>query len=269
MLSGFYAMENLVNYALNYAKHGFSVIPVGLDKKPLIKFADKPAMTPEEIKKFWKFNPLAQIALRTDKFLVIDVDRHGGEVDGLKSINELHHKEWFLNTLTETTAHGGIHFYFQKPKNITITQRVGLLPSVDLKAHKNNYVVCCPSRGYKWVNHKPMKPLPDGLLKFIQDHQTEDNYQAQNLNYSTTKTQTTELFEEIVTGLGATGGRNDALASFMGGLLYRNVNAKIARQLAHIANSNTADKLSDAEVDRTCDSMIKKEIRRRKGLIND
>lgn len=61
-------LVNLVNYAVNYAEHGFSVIPIGQGKKPLIKFANRPALTPDEIRKIWKENPLANIALKTDKF---------------------------------------------------------------------------------------------------------------------------------------------------------------------------------------------------------
>ena len=77
---------NLVNFALNYAKHGFSVIPIGNNKRPLIKFADKPPLTNTEIREIWKKYPTANIALKTDKFFVIDVDWHGGEVDGIESI---------------------------------------------------------------------------------------------------------------------------------------------------------------------------------------
>ncbi len=77
-------LVNLVNYAVSYANRGFSVIPIGQNKKPLIKFAGKPPLTPNEIRKIWQKYPLANIALKTDKFFVIDVDRHGGEVDGME-----------------------------------------------------------------------------------------------------------------------------------------------------------------------------------------
>ena len=134
---------NLVNYALNYADHGFSVIPIGSNKRPLIKFANKPSLEDDEIKQIWKKYPMANIALKTDKFFVIDVDRHGEE-DGMKSIKALDHDDWFKDTLTERTAHDGFHFFFTKPKDLKIQQNIGFLPSVDLKAHKNNYVVVAP-----------------------------------------------------------------------------------------------------------------------------
>lgn len=265
-------MENLVNFALSYADKGFSVIPINkTDKRPLIKFANMPALNKTEIHKLWKRYPLANIALKTEDFFVIDVDRHG-EVDGMKSIVALKHNEWFQNTLCERTAHNGYHFFFKKPADKTITQNIGFLPGVDLKAHENNYVVVAPSsidgKHYKWLNHKPMAPAPKGLLELIKEKSKslKPHGSEKMASYSVSgKNQTSELFETIVNGFGETGGRNNACASFMGGLLYRNVDPAIAVELAKLANEHTTDKLSDEEVERTANSMIEKEIRRRRG----
>lgn len=260
---------NLVNYALSYASHGFSVIPIGDNKRPLIKFADLPPLDAQQIKQIWQKNPTANIALKTDKFFVIDVDRHDG--DGLKSIKSLGHNEWFKGTLTEKTAHDGYHFYFTKPKDETIQQNIGFLPNVDIKAHKNNYVVVAPSsikgKSYKWLNHAPMREPPKGLLDLILKKQEEDHPVEMVNDYNPRgKSQTSELFEKIVDGLGPTGGRNNALASFVGGLLFRNVNPEAAAKLAVLANQNTQDKLPASEVERTVNSMINKEIKRREAL---
>ncbi|MCT7894619.1 MAG: primase C-terminal domain-containing protein, partial [Lactobacillus gasseri] len=70
----------------------------------------------------------------------------------------------------------------------------------------------------------------------------------------------------IIQGLGDKGKRNDNLASFMGGLLMRNVNPYVAAKLAVIANDNTADPLPLNEVERTVNSMIEKENRKREGV---
>lgn len=260
---------NLVNYAVNYAQHGFSVIPIGDNKRPLIKFADKPALTAEEIKKFWQHQPLANIALKTDKFFVIDVDRHGS-ADGLESLKALRHDEWFTDTLTEKTAHDGFHFFFAKPKDFEIQQNIGFLPGVDLKAHKNNYVVVAPSelngKKYQWLNNNPILPAPAGLLELIKEKQTEEIAVDDNLQgafITKDKSSTAKLFEKLVDGLGKTGGRNNALASFVGALLFRGVDPNKAYQLAVIANNHTDSKLSDDEVYKTCESMLDKEMRRR------
>ena len=259
-------LENLVNYAISYAAHGFSVIPIGSNKRPLIKFADKPALSSDEIKQIWQRYPLANIALKTDKFFVIDVDRHGNNVDGLNSIRELNHPEWFKDTLTEKTAHDGYHFFFKKPKDFNISQHIGFLPSVDLKAHENNYVVVAPSKidgkSYRWLNHKPIRPAPAGLMELIQSKAKSEKKTI--LDYKiASKTQTSKLFEIIANGLGDTGRRNDTLTSFVGGLLYRGVDPDAAAKLALIANTNTTDSLPLSEVERTVNSVIVKEIKRR------
>ena len=262
---------NLVNYAISYAKKGFSVIPIGLSKKPLIKFADQQPLKISEIEKVWNKYPYANIALKTDKFFVIDVDRHG-ETDGLESIKDLNHDEWFKNTLIEKTAHNGYHFFFQKPVNEEIQQNIGFLPGVDLKAHKNNYVVVAPSqigdKKYQWLNHEIIRPAPVGLLELIREKQKKvpDTLAAKIMLDMRRRTKTTTLFETIVNGFGDEGGRNDNLSSFMGGLLFRNVNPYIAAKLAVIANEHTKDPLPLKEVERTINSMIEKENRKRERM---
>ena len=254
-------MINLVNFAIQYADKGFSVIPV-VNKQPLIKFADRKPLTASEIKNFWLTHPYAGIALKTDKFFVVDVDRHTDGDDG----KGLGHNEWF-NTLCQRTAHGGYQFFFAKPKE-RITQNIGFLPGVDIKAHKNNYVVVAPTEidgvRYQWLNKKPMAKPDEGLIKLIEEKAQPVRSNVELAEYEPSgKTQTSKLFEQIVTGLGETGGRNNALASFAGALLFRNVEPEAVLELARIANENTEHSLSDNEVVKTVNSMINKEIRRR------
>ena len=261
-------LVNLVNYALSYAAHGFSVIPMGENKKPLIKFANKSPLTADQIKEIWKRHPLANIALKTDKFFVIDVDRHGKE-DGMKSIKALNHDEWFKDTLTECTAHNGYHFFFKKPRDFEVTQNIGFLPGVDLKAHVNNYVVVAPSRSkdkaYKWLNKAPIKEPPAGLIELIKSKQTTTIMDYSKMAFKTHNGQskTAELFEQIVNGFGDTGGRNDSLTKFVGGLLFRGVNPESVAKLALLANENTPDPLDLREVEKTINSMMSKEVARR------
>lgn len=262
---------NLVNYALSYAKHGFSVIPIGNNKRPLIKFADKPPLTSTEIQNIWKQFPTANIALKTDSFFVIDVDRHNNEIDGMKSIQSLNHNEWFKDTLTEKTANGGYHYYFKKPANTSINQHIGILPSVDIKAHNNNYVVVAPSqigeKKYIWLNHTPIKEPPRELINWILEKQENNDDFKLKLSYRTNgKSKTAELFESIVNGLGTNGTRNNSLTSFVGGLLFRGVDPEITAQLALIANSNTDNPLSLKEIEKTVNSVLKDEIKRRENL---
>lgn len=272
-------MKSLVNYALAYAAKGFYVLPMAVrDKRPLIEFADRPAIDASRIGRVWKRHPNAQIAFRTVDFFVIDIDNHANGANGLASFNDYKnkHPDQFPATLSQTTHSGGKQFFYKKPLGLDMTQAIGWLPGVDVKAHPNNYVVVAPSSGvkgtYKWDNKLPIAQAPETLIKAIisPNHSRATSYHSEGYKGLTGEqlrlgqhSKTAELFEQIVNGLGSTGGRNMALAAFVGGLLFRNVDAKVVYELAIQANQHTQPALDAKEFDRTFDSMVKKEMRRR------
>lgn len=59
----------MVDYALHYQRNGFSVIPVSEKKQPYVKFADTPPADENQIRRWWRDYPNANIAIRTDSFL--------------------------------------------------------------------------------------------------------------------------------------------------------------------------------------------------------
>lgn len=71
---------------------------------------------------------------------------------------------------------------------------------------------------------------------------------------------TAKLFEQVVYGLGDKGGRNNALASFIGGLLLRGVEVDAIYMLAKLANHYTPESLPQSELDRTFESMLRKDM---------
>ncbi|SQG83718.1 replication protein [Streptococcus uberis] len=263
-------------YALRYQEKGFSVIPISpVSKKPMIKFADKPAMTAEEINQFWTDNPTANIALKTDKFFVIDIDVHGKD-NGYESLAKWENLNLITPTLQAITASGGKHIFYFKHQDISMTQMISFLPGVDIKAHPNNYVLVAPSKTkkgvYRWDKEKSraggtmvtasralVMAIKQEYLKKSKKSELDDiRYQ----NYSSGKrNRTTELFEMIVLGFGDQGSRNDTLAKFAGSLLSRGVEAEYVMQLSELANNNSTDPLSDMELKRTVESMISKDMR--------
>lgn len=261
-------IQNLVQSAVVYAEHGFSVLPM-IGKTPLIKFADQPPLSVDEIKRLWKKYPYANIALRTTNFFVVDIDRHEDSADGFESIAAVKDKHYFRKTLAQKTAGGGQQLFYLKRSDATIQQNIGWLPGVDIKAHKNNYVVVAPSRNhgkqYEWLNHEPIVTASAELVSAINASTSVSSVDISQVPFDDHQTATSHLFEQIIDGLGDTGGRNNALASFIGGLLFRNVDAKKVYELARYANSNTPDSLSDSELNRTFESMLKKEIKRREN----
>ena len=263
-------------YALQYQRLGFSVIPINpKNKMPLIEFADKPAMTASEIENFWDGYPNANIALKTTNFFVIDIDKHG-KSNGFESLKKWKHLGLIEPTLQAKTASGGKHLFYFKRDDIPITQMIGFLPGVDIKAHENNYVLVAPSateKGqYEWDLEKskeggtmvtPSKAIKEQYGK-IHGYKYDGKDGLRDLarrSHTRDRTQTTELFETIAVGFGDEGGRNDKLAKFVGGLLFRAVDDEVVLQLAKLANTNSSNPLSDREVTRTVESMIKKDRR--------
>lgn len=255
-------MKNLVNYALAYQAKGLSVLPVA-GKQPLIKFANKPPLTAEQIKDIWRHHPYAQIALRTDKFFVVDIDRnHDGEIDGMKSI-EQQPSEYYPETLMQTTRHGGQQWFYLKRHDMKVNQLIGYLPGVDVKAHVNNYVVVAPSEGYKWLNKHAIVTAPKSLVININQMRASNRRSSPSdlVLKPRQRNSTTDLLETIANGLGDKGLRNKTLAGLVGAILFRGVHQKEAYQLALMANENTPDPLPEEEVNRTFRSMVKRDIR--------
>lgn len=263
--------------ALAYQKKGFSVIPISpSNKQPMIKFADKPAMTAQEIEDFWNQYPDSNIAVRTDKFFVIDVDLHGKH-NGYESLDNWEHQNLLTPTLQAKTASGGKHIFYFKHPDVSMTQMIGFLPGVDVKAHPNNYVLVAPSKiskgEYAWDLEESKKggtmvtasralvmAIKQEYLKKNNRSELDDIY-YQIRNGAGKRNRTTEVFEMIVKGFGEEGSRNDTAAKFAGTLLARSVDPNCVLELARIANNNSADPLSDRELNRTVDSMIQKHMR--------
>ena len=263
--------------ALAYQKKGFSVIPISpSNKQPMIKFADKPAMTAQEIEDFWNQYPDSNIAVRTDKFFVIDVDLHGKH-NGYESLANWEHLNLITPTLQAKTASGGKHIFYFKHPDISMTQMIGFLPGIDVKAHPNNYVLVAPSKTpkgeYVWDLEKSkeggtMVTASRALVMAIKQEYLKKNNRSelddiyyQIRNGAGKRNRTTEVFEMIVKGFGEEGSRNDTAAKFAGTLLARSVDPNCVLELAQIANNNSADPLSDRELSRTVDSMIQKHMR--------
>lgn len=75
------------------------------------------------------------------------------------------------------------------------------------------------------------------------------------------KSLTVKIIETLFNGFGEEGGRNIACASFVGMLFNRYVNFDLATayQLTVIANNNTSEPLPEEELDRTFESIARKE----------
>lgn len=185
--------------ALAYRLIGWSVIPVGPDKRPLIKWLDYQdrIATEEEVMSWWKTWPTANVGIVTGEvsgLTVVDIDSHEG------AINLEAYIPTSVKCPTSRTQRGGTHLYFKYHPGLG--NRVGIIPGTDLRG-EGGYVVAPPSRGkvqaYSWVpGLGPECPLPylpqDYVNKMLDPMMTK---------YNTAAWHTTSAF--------AVGRRNDTI----------------------------------------------------------
>ena len=251
--------------AIEYAKQGFYVLPMD-GKRPLIRFADQPSLTPDQINYYWNKWPAANVALRTVDFFVVDIDTkeaHGA--NGLQSLKQLP-QGVITATRAQATASGGFQLFYQKPADSNIKQVIGLLPGIDIKAHANNYVVVPPSttsKGqYCWINAQaPMNPPSKQLLGMI------DNYHPQQLSEHrgtiqalSNKSWAGRILDNLVTGA-PEGQRNDYLTRVCGKLIKTGANRSTVWQLLNYANEHISPPLPRKELENIVSSVIKEELK--------
>lgn len=114
-----------------YAAQGWSVIPVGADKRPTVSWKEFQSRiaSDTEIDKWWADSPDAQVGVvtgRISNLTVIDVESDG---DFGIVLDE---------TFTVRTGGGGRHFYFMYDE--AFTNAVRIFPSVDVRS-EGGYVV--------------------------------------------------------------------------------------------------------------------------------
>lgn len=238
---------------MEFAVGGYSVIPIGKDKRPLLKswkeFQTK-AADDAQIEKWWEMWPEANIGIVTGKvsgITVVDVDTYkGGE------------RKKFPPTFTVKTGNGGFHLYYQYQEGLTVSANAyPQHPGVDIRSD-GGYVVAPYSttsyldkgvqRGGSYEVEKNIIPRPFPIALFASKKKR-------------TLSDTVGVSE---------GGRNDSIASFIGRLLVSSNERDWEKECwpATVrANKTYQPPLTERELRTTFDSILKKEKTRRADLI--
>ena len=265
-----------LKFALKYIDLGLYPIPIlPGTKRPAVKFAGKPQMTPQEATAIWVQHPEWDVALRTVNHVVVDVDMHDTEkANGVQSISKYWNGKYFpQNVWIAHTRSGGVHIYLMKPKGFEgYKQAIGFLPGVDFKSHINNYTLVPPSAGYTWADWETyQKALPacakSTLLDLIASEAEKKTERQSSPGKSTMdftvtaknghSTNTLLAINSILHGLGDVGGRNDFLTKIVGTFLAIGVSYVDTYTLVSLANSKTENPLPQSEVDATFESIVK------------
>ena len=211
---------SMLNYALDYAKRGWPVIPLfpirngvcgcqkGKDcpspgKHPQIPWKKTGgSIDPTQIKNWWGQCPDSNIGIPTGHksgVLLLDLDGP----DGFKSVENY----TFPRTVKSQTGKGA-HTLFKYPENITIKNAVRIMPGVDIRG-EGGLFVAPPSRhisgnDYKWLvapDESALADMPEWVLekvkKQIEPEKTSDIPHKSNGNANHKAYVTAALAKEV------------------------------------------------------------------------
>lgn len=111
---------------------------------------------------WWARCPTANVGMRCDGLLVVDVDGEAGEV----SLDRLEHRLGQLPATRAAKTGKGRHLFFTCPTLIgNSTAPLGRPQGIDLRGGTRGFVVAPPSRHesgrrYEWLDERPPQPLP-------------------------------------------------------------------------------------------------------------
>lgn len=158
-------MTAIVDYALAYAKRGWSVFPLQPRSKiPAVLWLqfNREAPTEDMIRRWWSDCPIYNIAIVTGAIsgiFVVDCD-NAQMVEGHESLPD------YVPTLSSKTAHGR-HFIYQHPGH-RVRNQVG--NGIDIRGD-NGYIVTPPSihpsgAQYRWIK-APVQTAPRAIRELI------------------------------------------------------------------------------------------------------
>jgi archaellum biogenesis ATPase FlaH len=197
-------LKTNLDWALYYLHRGWSVIPVGKNKRPLIEWKEYQRRFPtEEEIKTWFSKPnvmgMAIITGSLSKLLVLDIEKDA-DLTGIET----------SPTITSKTGGGGEHRYFRYPSTGTIHNSAKQInEKMDIRG-EGGYVVAPPSlhpsgNHYKWFDLcSPDEIELDEIPKWLYEKITLSN-QKKNI-------------KEITGGV-KQGSRNESATSLVGKLL--------------------------------------------------
>jgi hypothetical protein len=174
-------MTTMLEWALDYQKKGWNVIPVNKDKIPFIgwkAYTDK-KVTSEEIYAWWTKWPDANIAVITGKIsgiVVLDLDSKHGRTS----------KEFVIPvTACAKSGNLGEHFFFKYPQGLEIKSGAAISgEGVDCRG-TSGYIILAPSvnaqgRQYEWTipfeSQEDLAEMPTWFKNLVTDTKSEKKW---------------------------------------------------------------------------------------------
>ncbi|UVW16804.1 bifunctional DNA primase/polymerase [Leuconostoc citreum] len=201
------------------------------------------------------------ITLRDSKLVVLDIDRHTPDKNGLQTLKQLGITPNFDNEVFETTPRNGIHVFYRVPDDLDVsslkrnigaglelvTDKITVAPSVKGGVAYKHF---CKS-----FNEASM--MPDWLIKLASNVATTGDKQKKRVP----KYSIQERWQMVLDGF-REGERNNQAVSLAGYLLRIDVDPNIALSIVQKVNSESAIPLPDREIEAIFNSAYKREVKR-------
>ena len=198
-----------------------------------------------------EFKATVERAIGDYSYIIYPTIKHTEEKPRFRLVvkpSEPMNKETYKAVVTEIADKIGLEY---DTASLTWSQLQGLPVTV---GKRHEYV--------KTIHEGEDYPVPKYEASTIKKAST-NGYSIRSPNER--KSLTVKIIETLFNGFGEEGGRNNACASFVGLLFNRYVNFDIATayQLTVMANNNTPEPLPEGELDRTFESIARKELTNR------
>jgi Bifunctional DNA primase/polymerase, N-terminal/AAA domain/Primase C terminal 1 (PriCT-1)/Winged helix-turn-helix DNA-binding len=167
--------RNILEAARQYSGRGFSVIPVGLQKRALIQWAgyQKKQPSSDEIQQWFEVDfPNANVAIVTGQIsglVVLDLDKE----DARETLKEHLPVGYDFSKVPTSITARGVHNFFKHP-GYPVKNGINILPGIDIRAD-GGYVIAPPSihetgKRYEWAVplETGLPPLPEEIHRLLE-----------------------------------------------------------------------------------------------------
>lgn len=209
-------------------------------------------------------NSNVAITLNDSKLIVLDIDRHTPDKNGLQTLKQLGITPNFDDEVVETTPRNGIHVFYRIPDDLDVTKlKRNIGAGLELVTDK---ITVAPSvKGGVAYKHfgksfNEASMMPKWLIDLASKVPTRGDKQTKRVpRYSTQ-----ERWEMVLNGF-TEGERNNMCVSLSGYLLRINVDPNTAYAIVKKVNENSDVPLADKEVETIYRSAYQREKQRRLG----
>lgn len=194
-------------------------------------------------------NSNVAITLSDSKLVVLDIDRHTPDKNGLQTLKQLGITPNFDNEAIETTPRNGLHVFYRVPDNLDVTSLKRNIGS-GLEVVTDKITVAPSVKGGVSYKHfgksfNEASMMPTWLIDLASSVATTGDKQTKRVPPKYSMNQRLEM---LLNGF-QQGERNNQVMSFSGWLLsIRDINPNLIYALVQKINSESDEPLPDKEV---------------------